>query len=550
MLSVASNHQRQRRMGNEEGWEGPLSEDFIDKRHQLQLKILERMRLLGMMPVLPAFAGYVPQAMEPLYPNASFIEGERWNGFGPTLLLQPSDPLFAQIAEMIIEEQYTSYGWLSHYYNADTFNEMLPSSRDPTYLSEAALYVLQGIKSYDPSGKWIMQGWMFTNHWWSLSSIEAYLSKLPREDVLVLDLNSDAEPVFSRTNDYFHTSYVWCLLHNFGGRPGVYGNLGAITTQSSKALDRPDSTMVGMGITMEATQQNPIVYDIMLDAAWQGTNVGDGSWVDEWVSSRYGSSAELQKAWSIISSALYNGEVNPPTDKWIIYSSPSLSNLQCLCSYCHKESQVHVAWSMFLGANQTGSALWRRDLTVFTALVLQTAACRQLKVIETDLWNYWQAQVGQDVAKQQLVASLQGLIDIYDILDDVLATDINLQLACWLEDAGSWGNDANATALLRAGARNQITLWGPDPDDLNDYAKKSWSGLVRYYYRERWIIVRDIVAASKDSRGINDYTAAIRDFELAWNSRPYNMSTCKAGERSIYELAQEVRRDYYPELAQ
>lgn len=42
---------------------GPLSFDgFIKPQHELQLKILARMRLLGITPVLPAFAGFLPPA--------------------------------------------------------------------------------------------------------------------------------------------------------------------------------------------------------------------------------------------------------------------------------------------------------------------------------------------------------------------------------------------------------------------------------------------------------------------------------------------------------
>lgn len=52
---------------------GPLSyEGFIEPQHQLQLQILARMRLLGITPVLPAFAGFLPPALIALLPaNAS-----------------------------------------------------------------------------------------------------------------------------------------------------------------------------------------------------------------------------------------------------------------------------------------------------------------------------------------------------------------------------------------------------------------------------------------------------------------------------------------------
>jgi hypothetical protein len=43
---------------------GPLSDNWQQATLVLQHKILERMRAFGMIPVLPAFAGHVPRAME------------------------------------------------------------------------------------------------------------------------------------------------------------------------------------------------------------------------------------------------------------------------------------------------------------------------------------------------------------------------------------------------------------------------------------------------------------------------------------------------------
>lgn len=43
---------------------GPLSDNWMNGTLVLQHRILERMRAFGMIPVLPAFAGHIPRAME------------------------------------------------------------------------------------------------------------------------------------------------------------------------------------------------------------------------------------------------------------------------------------------------------------------------------------------------------------------------------------------------------------------------------------------------------------------------------------------------------
>ena len=47
---------------------------------------------------------------------------------------------------------------------------------------------------------------------------------------------------------------------------GVYANLSGITQAPLAALADPRSTMVGIGLTPEAIEQNPVMYDLMVCA--------------------------------------------------------------------------------------------------------------------------------------------------------------------------------------------------------------------------------------------------------------------------------------------
>ena len=55
-------------MGNIRGWGGPLPDNWFKMRRALQHKILGRMQLLGMTPVLPCFAGHVPAELSKAFP--------------------------------------------------------------------------------------------------------------------------------------------------------------------------------------------------------------------------------------------------------------------------------------------------------------------------------------------------------------------------------------------------------------------------------------------------------------------------------------------------
>ena len=85
-------------MGNIRGWGGPLPPSWRKNQLDLQHKILTAMRNLGMAPVLPGFAGFVPDGLKRVYPQAKLSRVSRWGGFNNTYCctyhLHSTDPLF------------------------------------------------------------------------------------------------------------------------------------------------------------------------------------------------------------------------------------------------------------------------------------------------------------------------------------------------------------------------------------------------------------------------------------------------------------------------
>lgn len=55
-----------------------MPQSFLEQQHALQLHILPRLQSLGIIGVLPAFAGFVPDALRYAFPNASITRGAQW----------------------------------------------------------------------------------------------------------------------------------------------------------------------------------------------------------------------------------------------------------------------------------------------------------------------------------------------------------------------------------------------------------------------------------------------------------------------------------------
>ena len=152
------------RMGNIHGWGGPLDDDWIANQAAMQKKIVERIRLFGMINVLPGFAGHVPAGLKRVYPNANLTQTANWGKFNSTFtedyLLEPTDELFqtlgAKYYQLLIDEFGTD-----HVFNSDTYNEMDPKSSDQTYLAQVNKAIYDAMVTVDKDAVFLMQGWLF-----------------------------------------------------------------------------------------------------------------------------------------------------------------------------------------------------------------------------------------------------------------------------------------------------------------------------------------------------------------------------------------------------
>ena len=71
-------------MGNMHGWGGIMSDDWHKDQVELQHKILQRMRNFGIIPVVPAFGGSVPESIARIFPNVSLTKLSDWGSFNAT----------------------------------------------------------------------------------------------------------------------------------------------------------------------------------------------------------------------------------------------------------------------------------------------------------------------------------------------------------------------------------------------------------------------------------------------------------------------------------
>lgn len=471
------------RMGNISGRPDALPKAWRERSVRLQHAVLKRMRALGMKPIVPGFAGFVPEGLRRVRPEARLLK-MHWSGFH-AWFLSPDQPLFREMGRMYVEEWEREFG-PCEYWLADSFNEMeLPWKTEPEILEGLALCganVYGAIQDAHPGATWVLQGWMFgyQRHIWTSARFKALLGSLPNERLLILDMAENYNMTRWRNGanyevfpGFFDKPWVWGTIPNMGGKSLPGEVLPWLANAHLEALASPNrGRLVGYGLAPEGIENCEVIYELLADVGWRATHTNLREWLRTYNRCRYGASPEaLERFWDAWLAGAYAAQVDHPRFFWQF--SPGASH----GSFRGGEHTVKAAEAFAACAAALGhSPLYRCDLREFVAF----AAGHRL---ETVLRAEAQAHEEGDASK---AAHLRATATtLFQGIDATLKGHPTLDLRAWIAKAraAAEGNASLADAY-ETNARRIVTVWGPP---VNDYAARVWSGLVGSYYLPRYL---------------------------------------------------------------
>lgn len=467
-------------MNNLEGWGGPNPEWWYERQQQLCTSIVTRMRDLGMQPVLPGFCGMVPSDFTAKTGNAANNQGG-WCGFTRPYILDPSSTTFTTMAAnyyAILKEVMGT----SEYYSMDPFHEGANTSGIDVPAAYTAIYNAMKKANDDIDEKWVIQFWQWSGAQYNV------LSKVPKGDLIVLDLFSDAHTHFG---SYQGHDAVYCMLHNFGGRTGFYGRLNGIINGffNEKAKN---SNIKGIGATPEAIETVPVVYDALFELPWYASKPDPQQWLSDYTVSRYGTeNAEAKTAWELLRNSSLNctSGLQGPMEG-VVCARPSL-NVGAVSSWggtniFYDPQDVARAAYGLLNAGLSGEN-YSYDLTDLSRQALTDYSYYLLRAI-----NDANNAKNTTAFAQRRDAYLQLILD----LDELLNTNKDFivgrwtQLARGIADEVAGTTDADRDWLELNNARTLISTWGDraqaNGGGLRDYSYRMWGGMMKDYYYPRW----------------------------------------------------------------
>ena len=475
-------------MNNLEGWGGPNPDSWYARQEALQKKIVGRMRELDMHPVFAGYAGMVPNnAREKLHLDVA--NPGRWCGYRRPAFLQPTDPLFAQIAELYYKELTRLYG-KAEYYSMDPFHE--GGQVDGVDLQASGQAILEAMRRCNPRAVWVAQAWQSCPH-------EAMIESLPPGSLLVLDLFAETLPqwgdpssAWCRKKGFLGHDWAYCMLLNYGGNVGLHGKMQHLVDSYFEARHSAfGQSMRGIGLTMEGIENNPVMYELMTELPWRKEPFKVDEWLKSYITSRYGAfHSELYQAWLRLAHSIYacpDRSEQAGTHESIFCARPSDQAYQV--SSWSGMQDYYNPWDVIESANQfasvqsayKGCANYAYDLVDLTRQAIAERGRMVYRVMNSAL-----------VAREKALftQASERFMELLMQQDSLLASCPEFRLDTWLTRAAAIGQSPEEKAHYLYNAKVQITTWGhreaAEEGGLRDYAHKEWNGLLSQFYALRW----------------------------------------------------------------
>ena len=519
-------------MSNLEGWGGPNPDWWYERQENLCKFILCRMRELGMEPVLPGYGGILPSNAAEKIGVDAIDQGNWCSGFRRPAFLLPTDERFGEIAQLYYKHLEKVMG-KSKFYSMDPFHE--GGRTQGVNLKEAFATIYSEMQKHSPDSKWVIQSWIDNPRKEALDTIS-------KGGFLVLDLYSDGTAKW-KEKGYDGHDFVWCMLHNFGGKTGLHGRFEPMLEGYFDALERFPDDVKGVGATPEGLETCPILYDLLFELPWMQREEGK-EWIKRYSEARYGVKSEaMENGWDILAKSVLNCPTPSQDVEAVICARPALDVKRVsgwgTCQIYHDINKVREAATEMLKekVRLKGNPNYEHDIA---DVVRQTL---------TDYTYYLLKDIAASYEKKDMKSFKEQYNIFLDVIRDLdrLLSQIELfSLEKWTVSARNVCDEVASTTdadrdWMEWNARTLISVWGPEKaaeeGSLHDYSSRQWGGMLKDFYLARWEMFFNALEQGKTITSQEWFK-----WEENWT---HSNTITKAAEEDPVDIAEELFNKYF-----
>ncbi|MGL5379692.1 alpha-N-acetylglucosaminidase TIM-barrel domain-containing protein [Clostridium sp.] len=540
-------------MANMGTFGGPLPDQWFTDRTDLARNMQRKMKSLGMETVLQGYSGMIPADIQDKIPDLEVLQQGKWCDFQRPAMLMTDSEDYDRMAAMFYECQDEVYGKdATNYYATDPFHE----GGTDGGMSRATIYaeILESMKSSDEDAIWVIQSWRENPAQDGLNGIAN------RDDLLILDLYAEVDPrwdgsshAFGHTwdsDEFDGTPWVWNMLNNFGGRMGLHGQLETLATEIPKALKVTSadgqSKMKGIGMTPEALESNPVLYDLLYEMAWTTEEVDVDEWLRGYVERRYGKFTEnAYEAWKILNDTAYapRSDFHEGAPDSLINARPKFGvtgayawgTINPKYDKVELEKAIELLFSDYDELKDNEGYMY--DITDSLRQVLANSSAEYYRKF-TALYK-----AGD---KEGFIEYADKFLELIKLQEQILSTEDTFLVGRWIEDAKEIAYDDFSRDMFEINARALITTWGAvkqaEDGALRDYSNRQWAGLTQDFYYNRWEMwidsLKEAIETGSQPKNINWFE---NDWKWVLDNKEY---TTEASNLDVKELGERVFEEF------
>ncbi|MEU7900448.1 alpha-N-acetylglucosaminidase TIM-barrel domain-containing protein [Nonomuraea sp. NPDC049152] len=507
-----------------------VTRDLVDKRAALGRRIADRMRELGITPVLPGYFGTVPPGFATKVSGAHVVPQGGWVGFKRPDWLAPTSAPFAEVAQTFYASSATRFGATSHY-KMDLLHE--GGVAGDVNVPVASKAVQDALEAARPGATWVLLGWQNNPRPDTLAGID-------RSRILIVDGLSDRYAGTDRNKDWPDSTYAFGSIWNFGGHTTMGANIGVWEERFWRWRAAPGSTLDGIAVMPEGGDNNPAAFDFLTGLAWREGPVDVAQWFADWSARRYGGpDADAARAWTTIGKTAYAmpADGSSEAQDGLFAAVPSLDATKAArwspssMRYDASAFAASLPALMKVDPKLRGSSAYRYDLADVARQVLSNRSRSLLPRLKA-------AYTAKD--RPAFAALAAQWMEHLELLEQLAATNEQTMLGSLLADVRTWSDDQGQVQRMEQAARTLLTVWGDRPGfnaGLGDYANREWAGLVGGYYAPRWKkYLEELSAALAENRAPKSFDWYQNGAD--WAATPTSLPSTPRGD--VHKVASRV----------
>ncbi len=446
--------------------------DHIERSIEMGKKVVERMKELGITPILSTFSGLVPDITTKLFGGKDVTIDDKWAAFPKTYKFRIDTVSFRRFFLKYLEVQEEYLG-SSDYYLCN----QLSSSSVGTKKKEIA-YLENSAKELDRAADYFNENatLVFTSEGYR----SEFISKIKRCNTLILDIDSTMHSV---TNGFDGCEFVLGNSQHNNSHNSMQGDIEEVANNPFLEVKKNYENLSGVGLFPENLKQNPMFFSLSFDILTENKKIDLDDWYRKYEIARYGKTDEnAGERIALYRKTCYSSEHSAVPVGSAICTRPQL-NLRHTGLYDRVNSLYENGelLKIFRSLKKLDSDTdgYKYDLVNITKQLLDNEAYPLHGEI---------AKLYRDRQMEPFEEKSQKFLGIIDDVNSVLTTHRLFNASCYIDELKKNAVSDDELAFFIINYIASIGLWGPmvEENQRYDYGWQLLGNFLPCYQRIRW----------------------------------------------------------------